>query len=386
MLKNKLQYMMSNNPEETLSDKGSKRRKKIRPFFLTILKFSNKLKLIVEKNEFKKINRPIIYVASHGFKDDVLNTLLTIKDDAYVVFGNIDLFYNTFDGLCLWIYGTQLVNRYDKISKHAMKNKMDRIIELGNNVIIFSEATWNLSPNKPMENLHGGFYDVALKNNALIVPVLTHKVGKKCYSRVLKPIDLKEINIEDIKLIYITMKKYIDKAYDLVIYNDAPSSEAKKIIFNLKKIIEQLSICTTMEEIKKQIDYIEMICDQSANQINKLKLNVNKNEELEISAFNLVSKLIFRAGMSKKEIMVTKVRDIMALEKYDMYKKNPDYSYMKNNKNMYEAWEDYLKDTISATPYFYPDPEATTLFKDPLIKDEKEVMPWLNKQQKIKKI
>ena len=69
MFKNKLQYMMSNNPEETLSEKGSNRRKKIRPFILTLLKLGNKLKLVVEKNEYKKIvDRPVIYVACHGFK------------------------------------------------------------------------------------------------------------------------------------------------------------------------------------------------------------------------------------------------------------------------------------------------------------------------------
>jgi len=267
-----------------------------------------------------------------------------------------------------------------------MKNKMDKIIEFGNNIIIFSEATWNLSPNKLMEKLHWGFYDVALKNNALVVPVLTHKVGKKCYSRVLKPIDLKEISFEEIEEIYIAMQKYINKAYDLIIYDDIPSNKAKQIIISLKESIKNLSMCKTIDEAKQQIDYIQLCCEQSSNQINELKANIDSNEELEISAFNLVSKLIFRVGMAKKEVMVTKVRDTMALEKYDMIEKNPDYSYMKNGKNMYEAWDDYIKDTISATPYFYPEPEATTVFKDPMIKDEEEVMPWLNKQQKIRKI
>lgn len=386
MFKNKLQYMMSNNPDETISKKGSNIRKKIRPYFVTILKLGNKLKLVVEKNEFKKIERPIIYVASHGFKDDVLNTLLTLKDDAYVVFGNIDLFYNTFDGLCLWIYGTQLVNRYDKDSKHAMKNKMDRIIEYGNNIIIFSEATWNLSPNKLMEKLHWGFYDTAIKNNALIVPIVTTKVGKKCYSRVLNSIDLKEINLEEINLIYLTMKKYIEKANDLIIYNDTISNKAKQIILFLKESIETLHLCKTIEESKKCIYKIELISKKYKNQIEELKLEMDEKENLKISTFNLVSKLISRVGMAKKEVMVTKVRDIMASEKYDMYEKNPDYSYMINGKNKYEAWDDCIEDTIKATPYFYPEPEATTLFKDPLINDIEEVMPWLNKTPKTKRL
>lgn len=386
MFKKKLQYMMSNNPEETLSEKGSNRRKKIRPFILTLLKVSNKLKLVVEKNEYKKIvDRPIIYVACHGFKDDVLNTLVTLNDDSYVVFGNIDLFYNTLDGLFLWLYGTQLVDRYNKDSKNAMKNKMNKIIELGNNIVIFSEATWNLSPNKLMEKLHGGFYDVAIKNNALVVPVLTHKVGKKCYSRVLQPIDLKELNMEDIEIIYFTMKKYVDKANDIIIYDDEQSAIAKEIISDLQKEISDLLNCKTIEDAKKKINYIEYCCSKYKNKISELSLQIPKDEEIEISAFNFVSKLISRIGIAKKEVLVTKVRDIMALEKYDMIEKNPDYSYMKKGKNIYDAWDDYIQETISATPYFYPEPEATTAFKDSLIKDEDEVMPWLKNKQKIKK-
>ena len=69
-----------------------------------------------------------------------------------------------------------------------------------------------------------------------------------------------------------------------------------------------------------------------------------------------------------------------------LIEKNPDYSYMRNGKNMYEAWDDYIRETISATPYFYPESEATTVFKDSLIKDEFEVMPWLDNKSKIKKI
>ena len=76
MFKKELQYMMSNDPNETLSEKGDKIRRKIRPYFYNVLKLGNKLKLITDKKEIIKTDRPIIYVASHGFKDDVLNTVI----------------------------------------------------------------------------------------------------------------------------------------------------------------------------------------------------------------------------------------------------------------------------------------------------------------------
>lgn len=382
MNNNKLKYMMSNDPNDTISQKSSNVRKKIRPFFLTILKLGNKLKLIVEKNEAQNIKGPVIYVASHGFKDDVLNTILTIKDDAYVVFGNIDLFYNTFDGLCLWIYGTQLVDRYNKESRNSMKDKMNKIIEYGNNVIIFSEATWNLSPNRLMENLHWGFYDIALKNDALVVPVLTHKVGKKCFSRVLKPIDMKNIEQDDCEKIKKIMSEYVQKTIDINIYGGDVFNEIKSLTLSLKDKIDSLSL-TDLKDSINQIQKIEQEASTIVNRINEY--NIENNDDIKNSAFDLIKKLLCRISTATKEIMVSKVRNVMAFEKYDLYDKHPDYTYMTNGKNQYDAWEDYLNDTIKATPYFYPEPEKTTLYKDPLIKDECEVMPWLEYKKLIKR-
>ena len=39
---------------------------------------------------------------------------------------------------------------------------------------------------------------------------------------------------------------------------------------------------------------------------------------------------------------------MVATAKYEIIEKYPDYLYMKNGKNKYEAWNDYLKDTINA--------------------------------------
>ena len=42
----------------------------------------------------------------------------------------------------------------------------------------------------------------------------------------------------------------------------------------------------------------------------------------------------------------------LTASKYKLIEKYPDYSYMKNGKDKYEAWNDYVKETIKATPYF----------------------------------
>ena len=207
-----LKYMSDNNPENTISKNGVMVRNKIRPLLWKVLALNSKLKLEIEKKEFKGSDRPIIYTASHSFKDDAVNTVLTAKCNAYFVVGNTDLFYNTLDGFFLWLYGSQLVDRYDKESRNAMKSKMNKVIEYGSNILIFPEATWNLSPNKLMYNLHWGFYEIAKENNALVVPIITYKVGNKCYSRMLDGIDVNDVTLEDIDLIIKKLNKYINKA------------------------------------------------------------------------------------------------------------------------------------------------------------------------------
>lgn len=365
-------YMLEDDAEKTISQKGSNVRKKIRPLFRQVLKLGNKLELIQEKKEFDRnsTDRPVIYVCSHGFKDDVLNSILTIKDHSYVVFGNIDLFFNTFDGLCLWIYGTQLVDRYNPESKKAMKSKMNKMIEYGNNVIIFPEATWNMSPNNLIEKLHGGFYDVALSQDALVVPVITHKVGKKCYSSVLEAIDIKKVSKEDFEEIIMKMYQYLNMALDNS--NNCPILEGEsESLQEISDLIKSLSTATNEEEQNRIFSLIE---ESTKKLKNKLKGKLpNVEDEFDKNVSQYVITCISRIGYAKKEVMVNKVRDIMASEKWRMYEEHPDKTYQQDGCDDYTAWDKYLKDTISGTPYFYPEPEATTLYDDPLISKPDDV-------------
>ncbi len=378
MLKKTLNYMLDNDPDKTISQKGSNVRKKIRPAFVKLLALSNKLKLQIERKSTVDTDRPIIYVASHAFKDDVQNTILTIKDDTYIVFGNIDLFYNTFDGLGLWIHGTQLVNRYDKESRHAMLKKMDKIIEYGNNILIFPEATWNMSPNHLMEKLHWGFYDTAIKNNALVVPVITYKVGKNCYARQLDAIDLKNVEDEDVESIIRMINKFISKGNDLNIYKGNEFTNYSNLMKDLKTIIDAAAIDNNKD---KKIDYIKAVQDKAKEYLDN-KEEYNYEDEFKQSSVKLMNHLVSRISTATKEVMVKKVRDIMATEKYDLFEKHPDYSHMKDGKDIYSAWDDYIDETIKGTPYFYPEPEKTTLLQDPLEVDIEDVMPKVKQKRR----
>lgn len=185
--------LLSYDPKGVVSKKGVIIRKKIAPLILKVLPKINPYELeIIQKEPIPKEykERPIIYTPTHGFKDDVLNTILTIQDHGYILFGSVDELFKTFDGLFALIWGSVPVVREDKESRSTSISKMVRAINLGTNGIVFPEGAWNLSDNALALKLYPGFYRIAQETNAVIVPVATHIEGKKCYSIQGKAIDI----------------------------------------------------------------------------------------------------------------------------------------------------------------------------------------------------
>ena len=66
--------------------------------------------------------KPVIFVANHGFRDDVLATVLAAKRHAYLYCGSLPLFYNSFNGYATSLVGQVMTNRKSKQSKRK-RNK-----------------------------------------------------------------------------------------------------------------------------------------------------------------------------------------------------------------------------------------------------------------------
>lgn len=114
---------------------------------------------------------PVIWVANHGFKDDVLATILAVKRPACILFGSLPQFYNTFDGVTAWLSGVVMMNRKVSVSKRAIIPKAVRAMHLGADLVVFPEGVWNKSPNALLINLWPGIYRIACETGAKIVPV-----------------------------------------------------------------------------------------------------------------------------------------------------------------------------------------------------------------------
>ena len=105
----KLARLLSDSVEHTLSERSLRFRKKINPFFKRVgplflehrqvFENRNALMGISEADAPQAVpDEPVIWCANHGFKDDVAATVISCRH-AYILFGSLPMFFNTFDGL-----------------------------------------------------------------------------------------------------------------------------------------------------------------------------------------------------------------------------------------------------------------------------------------------
>ena len=183
LLADKLLYLLDTNPEATISKKGIELRKQLNylikligPAFLT-----NK-QIIENRNELMNDDKtpdsgiiipdePVIWTANHAFKDDTLATVLAIKRNAYILFGSMPQFYNTFDGITAWLNGAIMTNRKVSDSKHAAIEKGIYAIKNGSDLMMFPEGVWNKTPDKLMLKLWPGIYRLCAETGVKVVPV-----------------------------------------------------------------------------------------------------------------------------------------------------------------------------------------------------------------------
>lgn len=117
-------------------------------------------------------DEPVVFVANHGFRDDILGTILAAGRHAYVMFGSVPQFYNTIDGPLLQSNGVILVDRKVKENRKSAVEKAKTVLKNGCSVIIFPEGVWNKSPNQLTLPLWRGAYVIAKEMGAKIVPIV----------------------------------------------------------------------------------------------------------------------------------------------------------------------------------------------------------------------
>lgn len=49
---------------------------------------------------------PVIFAATHGFKEDIGDTLITVERQSYILIRSLSQIFRSFDGISAWAAGT----------------------------------------------------------------------------------------------------------------------------------------------------------------------------------------------------------------------------------------------------------------------------------------
>lgn len=186
-LANHFSYLLDPDPEKVVSAKGIARRRKLNRIIKTLgVHFLTNPQVFENRNLLKNphaaeiapdpgitvSDEPVIWMANHAFKDDILATLLACQRYAYFLLGSLPHFYNTIDGITAWLNGVVLTNRKVAASKHTVVPKAVRTMQFGADFIIFPEGVWNKSPHTLILDLWPGIYRIACETGAKVIPVV----------------------------------------------------------------------------------------------------------------------------------------------------------------------------------------------------------------------
>lgn len=214
LLIKKFGYLLDPEDMSSFTKEGIKKRKvfnaivrRLGPSFLKTKQIiEDRKKLAGEYFDVEPLNipdEPVIYVSNHGFRDDILGSILSAGRHAYVMFGSLPQFYNEIEGPLLFGNGVIIVNRKVKESRAASVDKSKSVIENGCSIIIFPEGVWNKSPNQLTLPLWRGAYEIAKQTGAKIVPIVhyikdptltTPKEDNPFHTVVDNPIDVSEMS------------------------------------------------------------------------------------------------------------------------------------------------------------------------------------------------
>ena len=198
---NEYYYALRNAYEQSFIGRlDTQKRKFIHPILLSTIKLRNRIngfKLYNIGDLSKKTEQPKIFCITHIGKYDIEVVSEIIKEHYYLLSGDFENIHGTIDGQFLGLNGVIYVKEDDKNDRNLSKSKMISILLDGGNIMYFPEGTWNLSPNLPVLQLPYGIIEIAIKANAIIIPVAIEQYGKEFISKIGRNFDASQYGLDN---------------------------------------------------------------------------------------------------------------------------------------------------------------------------------------------
>lgn len=197
-------------------------KKHLRPLLRTVLFIQRKLKRqTVEfiSRELPEVNSPIVFAVTHIGKYDFEIVNEAIKKHFHIIASDFMHMYGNINGFFMEANGVIFMDIDSKEDRENSRKMMLKVLEQGDNMMIFPEGTWNLSENAIVKDLHLGAVDIALERSAIIVPIAVEQYGRRFVVNIGKV-----FNPEMVK------GKFTKKTYGDLSENDNQEHQLKKQI------------------------------------------------------------------------------------------------------------------------------------------------------------
>lgn len=163
---------------------------------LKLDRFLNRRHLEIYKDERKNRRRPKIYATTHVGQNDIVSGWEAFGEQAYFVMGDPGDAYRSIEGFLIklggvihtdtgWYTDDAGIVKYNpdckKDRKICLYNCMEHLKQ-NNNIFIFPEGAWNITPNKVVQKLYKGTVKMAMETGADIIPVAIDRIDKRHYS------------------------------------------------------------------------------------------------------------------------------------------------------------------------------------------------------------
>lgn len=131
--------------------KGLKWRDKLHPILLTLIRLNRKFiarqKLIILNDKRIETDKPVIYAITHVGVYDYQIVCEAIKEHQYPFAGDPETMYRSGDGLILYLNGLIYCDTNSKEDRKIALETSKQLLKNNENLLIYPEGIWNLSPN-----------------------------------------------------------------------------------------------------------------------------------------------------------------------------------------------------------------------------------------------
>ena len=171
------------NYEQGKAIKNMKWRKMIQPFLIKLMELDrrliNKQTFKILKDEHTENEKPVIYAITHVGKFDYQIISEAIKKHQIPFTGDPEAMYRTGDGFIMELNGVVYCDTDDKKDRKVAYNTATEYIKQGNNLAIYPEGVWNLTPNLLMLPIFSGVINLSMKTGADIIPIAIEQYDKE---------------------------------------------------------------------------------------------------------------------------------------------------------------------------------------------------------------